>query len=422
MLLNKGHLCGLIAAFGALWAGATELTDTTLRLDYIFGGTQAQPTVALSRLHKSAGWHGRTANLKHLALDGNGRVTMTDTTGRDTLYATSFSSLYNEWLTLGDSIARAYEHTVLVPMPTEPANVELVLTDNRRQPMARHTMRVDPADILIARMPERPLYDTVALHRGAWPGHKIQIAILPEGFTEARMSQFEEYARRTVDAILAHEPFATLADRIDFTAVEVPSADSGVSVPLEGRWSRTPFGSHFSTFNSDRYLTTPNVFAVHDALAGVPYEHIIILANTDVYGGGGIYNDYTLTTTGHKNFEPVVVHEFGHSFGGLGDEYFYEDDIMSDTYPLDVEPWEPNITTMVDFKSKWQGLVDSKTPVPTPRKKAPEYPIGVFEGGGYALHGVYSPADDCRMRTNTAQVFCPACQAWLSRLIIYYTE
>lgn len=106
--------------------------------------------------------------------------------------------------------------------------------------------------------------------------------------------------------------------------------------------------------------------AIHNALAGIPYEHIIILANTDVYGGGGIYNSYTLTTAHHPMFKPVVVHEFGHSFAGLADEYFYEDDTMTDTYPLDIEPWEQNISTRVDFTSKWENILPSDTPIPTP--------------------------------------------------------
>ena len=107
-----------------------------------------------------------------------------------------------------------------------------------------------------------------------------------------------------------------------------------------------------------------------------PYEHIIILANTDEYGGGGIYNSYTLTTAHHPLFRPVVVHEFGHSFGGLADEYFYEEDVMNDTYPLDVEPWEQNITTRVDFAAKWQDMLPKGTPVPTLPSQSSEYPVG----------------------------------------------
>ena len=152
-----------------------------------------------------------------------------------------------------------------------------------------------------------------------------------------------------------------------------------------------------------------------------PYEHLIILANTPEYGGGGIYNSYTLTTARHKQFRPVVVHEFGHSFGGLADEYFYESEANEEAYPTEVEPWEPNITTLADFKGKWENLIPKDAPRPTPVSEAAKWPVGLYEGGGYVSHGVYRPADNCRMRTNTAPDFCPACRQALCRLIDFYT-
>ena len=155
-------------------------------------------------------------------------------------------------------------------------------------------------------------------------------------------------------------------------------------------------------------------------MAGIHYEHIIILANTDVYGGGGIYNSYTLTTAHHPMFKPVVVHEFGHSFAGLADEYFYENDTMTDTYPLDVEPWEQNISTRVNFSSKWEDLLPAGTPIPTPANKWEKFPIGVYEGGGYSAKGIYRPAHNCRMKTNEYKEFCPVCQRAIRRIIEFY--
>ncbi|MDE5838826.1 MAG: M64 family metallopeptidase, partial [Paramuribaculum sp.] len=232
---------------------------------------------------------------------------------------------------------------------------------------------------------------------------------------------FYTRAAAAVEEILSYEPFRNHREDFNFVAVATPSADSGVSVPRLKDWKNTAFSSHFSTFYSDRYLTTDKVFTINDALKGIPYEHIIILANTDEYGGGGIYNSYTLTAARHPMFRPVVVHEFGHSFGGLADEYFYTGDVMEDTYPQDVEPWEPNITTLRDFDSKWKSLIKPGTPVPTPVEKADQYPIGVYEGGGYSFKGVYRPADECRMRNNTYPTFCPACTAAIDSLINFYT-
>ncbi len=397
-----------------------NFSDSTIRLDYVLGGNKANPNVTLAHTYKSKGWSGRKHNLNALPLEGNAQLTVTSLSG-DTLYRTSFSTLYHEWLQLNDTVQRAYENCVLMPKPKQTVNVELKILDYHHRQISAHRHVLNPADILIRDIPATG-YSTYTVHQGNYSGNKIHIAILPEGFTADEMEKFHEYARRTVKSLFSHEPFGTLRERFDIVAVDVPSKDSDVSVPKDGIWRNTAFGSHFSTFYSDRYLTTPNVFAVHNALAGVPYEHIIILANTDVYGGGGIYNSYTLTTTGNPKFEPVVVHEFGHSFGGLADEYFYNGDVMDDTYPTDVEPWEPNITTLVDFDKKWKHLIPKTTPVPTPADKADKYSIGLFEGGGYSFKGVYRPADNCRMRINEIDHFCPACIDALDRLIKFYTE
>lgn len=248
----------------------------------------------------------------------------------------------------------------------------------------------------------------------------IDVVILAEGYAAEEMDTFFRHAEEARDALFSHEPFKSMANRFNIVAVGTVSKESGVSVPLENNWRDTPFGSHFSTFYSDRYLTTPNVFALYDALNGIDYEHLIILANTPTYGGGGIFNNYTLTTARHENFRPVVVHEFGHSFGGLADEYFYVGDVMDDTYPRDIEPWEPNVTSLVDFHGKWENLLPEGTPIPTEPTDSTR--IGVYEGAAYSFKGLYRPYLDCRMKTNGAESFCPGCQQALRRLIEFYTE
>ena len=203
-------------------------------------------------------------------------------------------------------------------------------------------------------------------------------------------------------------------------AVGAASQDSGVSIPGKRDWKDTALGSHFDTFYSDRYLTTLRIRTLHDMLAGIPYEHIIILANTDNYGGGGIYNSYTLTTARHSDFRPVVVHEFGHSFAGLADEYYYDDQYVEFYYP-EVEPWEQNITTLKDFSAKWQDMLPEGTAYPTELIPG-SGKIGVYEGAGYQSKGVFRSYEDCRMKTNTATEFCPVCRRALERLIKFYTE
>ncbi len=416
--IAASFVVGIIASSFALSAKGDTTNDDTklsltnegvLRMDYILSGKAGEnPVIALQKV-VSQPKRRSYARGTYLPLEGNGRITVTDHATGDTIYRQAFSTLFQEWLTTGDSTMRAFENSFVIPRPTSPVDVELLLCNPRKEVTAIHRSTVDPTDILIA--PTRDAgYDTMMIHRGSYDGPKIGVAILAEGYTAEDMDKFVDAAQRATKAILAHEPFKTYAERFDFVAIKSLSKDSGVSVPKEKLWRDTAFGSHFSTFYSDRYLTTPRVFDLHDAMSGVEAEHIIVLANTDTYGGGGIYNSYTLTAAGNKNFEPVVVHEFGHSFGGLGDEYFYENDVMSDTYPLDIEPWEQNISTLIDFESKWADMVRDKTPG-----------VGVFEGAAYATHGIYRPADICRMRVNDIDAFCPVCQRAIERLILFYT-
>lgn len=399
--------------------------DSTLRVDYIMGaGPSSAPVILLDGMSKSPVWAGRHHNLDSVPLAGNGTLNLTDAATGDTIYRHSFSTLFQEWLSTDEvgQTPRAFETVLLAPLPKAETVVSVELRDARHQPIAKISHKYSPNDVLVAvRGAAAP--QTVTLNAASVGCDRaIDVAILGEGYTVAERDSFVTAARRAATEILSYEPFARYRDRFNIVAVISDSDNSGVSVPRRGEWLDTSFGSHFSTFYSDRYLTTPRVKSVHDALDGVPYEHIIILANTDEYGGGGIYNSYTLTAARHEMMPPVVVHEFGHSFGGLGDEYFYEGDVMEDTYPTDIEPWEPNITTLVDFDSKWRRLLPDGTPVPTPAERAAEFPIGVFEGGGYSAKGVYRPADRCRMRDNLWPVFCPACQDWLERLINFYTS
>ena len=400
--------------------------NRTLRVDYSFVGTDKEADLSLIELVSSPGWWGRRHHLDSLALRGNGQITMQDAASGDTIYRMSFSSLFQEWQTTEEAtrVRRSFENVYLLPFPKRPADVSVELLDNRGAVKARLRHRVDPSDILIRRTDSLPAATHRYITRGGTPDDCIDVAIVAEGYTEAEMEAFYEDAASATTAIFAHEPFKSLKGYFNVVAVATPSADSGVSQPKQGSWRRTAFGSHFDTFYSDRYLTTLRLRTLHDALAGIPYEHIIILANTDQYGGGGIYNSYVLSSTRHMQFLPVVVHEFGHSFAALADEYAYDDE-YSPMYPDGIEPWEQNITTLTDFASKWADLVPAGTPVPTPpvRGTRGRYSkIGLYEGAGYRSRGVYRPCTDCRMRTNTAPEFCPVCRRAIERLIHYYTR
>lgn len=403
---------------------ADHFADKTLRVDYIFNGNASGQAICLDGLSALPTWAGRKHHLAELPLQGNGQIVMRNAASGKTIYTTSFSSLFLEWLETDEArnVTKGFENTFLLPYPLQPVEIEITLLDPRRNVRASMKHIVHPNDVLIEQKGNSHITPHKYLLHNDSPEKCIDVAILAEGYTLQEMQTFYEDADIACKSIFDHEPFKSMKKRFNVVAVASPSTDSGVSVPRLNEWKHTAFGSHFSTFYSDRYLTTSRVKAIHDALAGIPYEHIIILANTEEYGGGGIYNLYTLTTAHHPMFRPVVVHEFGHSFGGLADEYFYDNDVMTDTYPLDIEPWEQNISTQVDFAAKWKDMLSENTPVPTPAEVSENYPTGVYEGGGYSAKGIFRPAENCRMRTNEYPAFCPVCQRALRRIIEFYTE
>lgn len=403
---------------------ADHFADKTLRVDYIFNGNASGQAICLDGLSALPTWAGRKHHLAELPLQGNGQIVMRNAASGKTIYTTSFSSLFQEWLETDEArnVTKGFENTFLLPYPLQPVEIEITLLDPRRNVRASMKHIVHPNDVLIEQKGNSHITPHKYLLHNDSPEKCIDVAILAEGYTLQEMQAFYEDAEIACKSIFDHEPFKSMKKRFNVVAVASPSTDSGVSVPRLNEWKHTAFGSHFSTFYSDRYLTTSRVKAIHNALAGIPYEHIIILANTEEYGGGGIYNSYTLTTAHHPMFRPVVVHEFGHSFGGLADEYFYDNDVMTDTYPLDIEPWEQNISTQVDFVAKWKDMLSENTPVPTPAEVSENYPTGVYEGGGYSAKGIFRPAENCRMRTNEYPAFCPVCQRALRRIIEFYTE
>lgn len=403
---------------------ADHFADKTLRVDYIFNGNASGQAICLDGLSALPTWAGRKHHLAELPLQGNGQIIMRNAASGKTIYTTSFSSLFQEWLETDEArnVTKGFENTFLLPYPLQPVEIEITLLDPRCNVRASMKHIVHPNDVLIEQKGNSHITPHKYLLHNDSPEKCIDVAILAEGYTLQEMQTFYEDADIACKSIFDHEPFKSMKKRFNVVAVASPSTDSGVSVPRLNEWKHTAFGSHFSTFYSDRYLTTSRVKAIHDALAGIPYEHIIILANTEEYGGGGIYNSYTLTTAHHPMFRPVVVHEFGHSFGGLADEYFYDNDVMTDTYPLDIEPWEQNISTQVDFAAKWKDMLSENTPVPTPAEVSENYPTGVYEDGGYSAKGIFRPAENCRMRTNEYPAFCPVCQRALRRIIEFYTE
>ena len=383
--------------------------DKTLRLDYTFAGDATRQQIFVDELVSLPRWYGRKQHLAELPLKGNGQITVRSLADGMVIYRHSFSSLFQEWVSTAEAkqTQKSFENVFLVPFPKSPVEIKVELFDYHDQVISRLTHKVDPKDILIRKAGERQITPHVTLQQAADTARCIRVAFVAEGYQQQEMDVFLNDCRIAMESLFEHEPFKQNQLKFNMIAVMPPSVESGTSEPNKGIWKNTPLGSHFDTFYSERYLTTLHLKKLHDVLAGIPYEHIIVLVNTDRYGGGGIYNSYNLTYAHGKHFRPVVVHEFGHSFGGLGDEYPYGDD--DPMYFADTEPWEPNLTTKHDFNGKWENLIKDKK-------------AGFIEGGGYLSKGVWRGYENCRMRTNEEPEFCLVCQQALQRLIDFYTK
>lgn len=427
-----------------MWTTATHaqkfedyFEDKTLRLDYIVAGDSINQSIYFEQAYSTPQWAGRRTRLAEKYLNGNGQVTVYEHGTNKVLYVNTFSTLFQEWQLTQEALhlQKAFESSFIVPFPKKTVDVSITLTDIHQKVTAELRHTVDPTDILIRPLGDNGIPYKYTLKSGN-SAECIDLAIVAEGYRADQMDKFYKDAQRATDAIFEREPFKSLKGQFNVVAVAAPSLDEGPSIPHDGKWKRTMASSHYDTFYSARYLTTSKIHKIYDALSNVPFEQIIVLINSNTYGGGGIYNQVTLSTSDHPTFKRVLVHEFGHGYAGLGDEY--STDEYAPMYPSDTEPWEPNLTTLVDFKSKWEDMLPKGTKIPTPLAKLPNHKeklsekdlkklndatkkLGVFEGAGNQSKGCYRPAQVCRMRINEVDDFCPVCQRAIKRITDFYT-
>lgn len=397
--------------------------EASLRMDFILAGDAENTQIYLSKLIKENHWAGPVKNHIPPYDYGNYRVIVKSQYG-DTIFHKGFSSFFEEYQTTeqAQKEKRAFFHTVRTPFPRKPVKVfiqERKYTNGEFKTILSRD--IDPSDYFINRESINPVEYEQVINAGS-TRNNIDIAFLAEGYTREELNKFKEDVKKTMDYILSQPPFDKYKNNFNVYAVKSVSKESGTDVPGEDIYKNTALNTSYYTFDVPRYLTSSDTWTIRDYASVVPYDHIFILINTERYGGGGFYNHYTASTTDHAYSMEVAIHEFGHGFAGLGDEYYDSDVAYSEFYNKQVEPWEPNLTTMVDFEHKWKNLIKEDTPVPTPRDPQYESTIGVFEGGGYVAEGVYSPYMDCRMKSNISGGFCPVCQEAIEDVIQYYID
>jgi hypothetical protein len=396
---------------------------TTFRFDFLLGGNATDVTVFPQQMKQELHWAGPVVNLIDTFNYGSYRFRVLDAESQKLLYSRGFSTLFQEWQTTSEAkiINRSFYQAVFFPFPKNKVILEIEIRNWEGNFNPIYSIEIDPDDYFILKETPDP-YPVEIIQDYGNPEEKVDLVILAEGYTKEEMDKFINDARRVTGYLFEEEPFKSRKECFNVKAVCSPSSDSGTDIPGEGIYNNTLFNSTFYTFDVSRYLTTSDMKSVYDAAAAVPGDHIYVLVNSQRYGGGGFYNFLNVCTSDHHFTKEVFVHEFGHGFAGLGDEYYETEVAYENFYNLKTEPWEPNITTLVDFTGKWKSMVAATTPIPTPRE--PEYAntVGAFEGGGYMSKGIYSPYIDCRMKSNDAKRFCPVCIDAISRKIDFYTK
>ncbi len=397
--------------------------DKSLRLDYIETGNNISESFSFVELVEEPYWGGSKNNLVDNLGYGYYKVVVKDFSTNKVIYSRGFSTLFDEWQTTNEAktVNKAYNGAVVFPYPKDSVKVEIHKRDSKNVFVKRFEYVVDPNSYFVKKDREL-VFEKKRIHYSGDYADKLDIVLLPEGYTKDELSNFEQQCNDFAKYLFRYEPFKSNEDKFNIWAVMAPSIDSGVDIPGDNVWKKTILNSSFFTFDSERYLMTDDFRRVCDVASNAPYDQIYILANTSKYGGGAIYNFYSCTAANNEKTEKIFIHELGHGLAGLADEYYTSSVSYVDYYPPGVEPWEENITTLVNFESKWKDLLPEGTKVPTEVTVENEGKIGVYEGGGYVAKGVYRPTINSVMKTLSAPGFNEVSIRAIEKVIKYYTE
>ncbi len=395
----------------------------TLRIDYFHTGNRTTDSYSIDELRVEPCWGGSKINLIDKFNFGKYKIEVYDSASNELIYTHCYCTLFSEWQTTDEAkkTIKTFSETVTMPFPIATIRVEFYTRDKKNIFNKEFEYFVNPENYFIN--PEmRMKYEKFEVLNSGDPNVKVDIVILPDGYTKDEMTKFKDDCKKFAGYLFNASPFSENKDKFNIWGIEAPSQESGTDIPAKNIWNKTNLNTTFFTFDLDRYLMTSDNKSVRDLAANAPYDQIYILVNSDKYGGGSIYNHYSVCINNNKSEEYIFTHEFGHGFAGLADEYYTSDVAYEEFYPLDVEPYETNITTMVDFDSKWKDLIDKDTPIPTPNEEKYKNVVGLFEGGGYVAKGVFRPKYDCTMKSISVNNFCPVCKQTLQDMINFYSK
>lgn len=459
--------------------------DETLRVDYYHTGNSGEEIIALDQVWRQGIWAGSRLHLIDNLDLGRYYVKVYDEQSGDLIFSKGFDSYFGEWKTTAPAragVRRTYHESALIPFPRQPVVFALEARQKDMQLKEIYRVSIDPQWPLIRRdaLDEDVLVIKQIDHGD--PHGRVDIAILGDGYTADQEGKFRADLKRFADLMMGYEPYASMADKFNIWGVLKASQESGCDEPSRGVHANTALGTTFDSLGSERYLLTEDNRVIRDVAANAPYDVLYIMVNQERYGGGGIYNLFCTFTSDNQWSPFVFLHEFGHSFAGLADEYYSSSTSYNDFYPAGTEPHERNITALADPDHvKWKELVTPGTPLPTPWDKATydvmdaEYnrgraelnkkisdlmtrggspeeiaaakaegeawsqshqdqvdrwfkdrkyfgKVGAFEGGGYVSEGMYRSEIDCIMFTKGLKKFCAACAAGIREVTERYTE
>jgi len=395
----------------------------SMRIDYSHAGNHESETYFFDEILSEPFWAGSKTNLIDTLKYGMYFFEVVDPIEKKVIYSRGYSTLFGEWQTTAEAkeTQKSFSESVVFPFPKHDSRVDFYSRNNNGEFQKRFEYMVD-ADSYFIKTERRLEYPYFEVLVSGEASKKVDIAILPEGYTQSEMGVFIKDCKDFADHLFSFDPYIDNKDRFNIYGVLAPSPESGSDIPADSIWQKTLLNTTYYTFDSERYCMTTDNKSVRDMAANAPYDQIYILVNHEKYGGGAIYNYYSVSVNSNRQAAKIFIHELGHGFAGLGDEYYNDEVSYNDFYPLDVEPWEPNLTTLVNFESKWKHLLKKKIPIPTPAEDKYFGKLGVYEGGGYAAKGVYRPSYDCLMKTFRDNEFCEVCRESIQKMIDFYSE
>jgi hypothetical protein len=465
----RAALLGAAFAMSAAAAHAAATQPATLRLDYLHTGNALTEQYAIDRVViEPLPWPGNMARTIDNTDRGVNRVEVVDAKTGDLLYSRGYSTIFGEWSSTDEAqkTSRGFQESVRFPKPDRPVRVRILKRDERNAFSVAWSVDVDPDALDVVRKQEAAPAKPIPIRVNGPSPDKVDLLILGDGYSKADMAKFEKTARRLADYLFTVSPFKERAADFNVWGLAVPTPESGVSRPSTGVHHASPLGTRYDIFGSERYVLALDNRALRDIAQHAPYEFIEILVNNDTYGGGGIYGQFSTAAANNDWANYLFVHEFGHHFAGLADEY-YTSPVAYQSSGERPEPWQPNATAMRDpSKLKWKHLVKEGTPLPTPWPKAEyeehsrEYQkvraalrkanrpesemsalfkedlayteklfsktphrneIGAFEGANYEAKGYYRPAQQCLM-FDRSEKFCAVCSEAVSQTIDLYSR